>query len=128
MSRVSDEKTCISVTSDLERLHNSAADAGEFTLRALANGRLNLSQAEAVRDLIDAQTHSAVRQAARQLGGELSARLQPTKDSLLEIIVPLESSLEFVEDDLPQLALERLSFQLTNLIQSLDSQILDGVA
>jgi len=98
-----------------------AADAGEFTLRSLANGRLNLSQAEAVRDLIDAQTHSAVRQAARQLGGELSARLQPTKDSLLEIIVPLESSLEFVEDDLPQLALERLSFQLTNLIQSLDS-------
>jgi tRNA modification GTPase len=97
------------------------ADAGEFTLRALANGRLNLSQAEAVRDLIDAQTHSAVRQAARQLGGELSARLQPFKDALLEIIVPLESALEFVEDDLPQLTLERISFELTNLSQSLDS-------
>jgi tRNA modification GTPase len=97
-----------------------AADAGEFTLRALANQRLNLSQAEAVRDLIDAQTQTAVRQAARQLGGELSARLQPTKDALLEIIVPLESSLEFVEDDLPQLTLERISLQLTNLIQSLD--------
>jgi tRNA modification GTPase len=61
-----------------------------------------------------------VRQAARQLGGELSARLQPTKDALLEIIVPLESSLEFVEDDLPQIALERISLQLTNLIRSLD--------
>jgi tRNA modification GTPase len=97
-----------------------AAEAGEFTLRALANQRLNLSQAEAVRDLIDAQTQSAVRQAARQLGGELSARLQPTKDALLEIIVPLESSLEFVEDDLPQIAIERISLQLTNLIQSLD--------
>jgi tRNA modification GTPase len=79
-----------------------AAESGEFTMRALSNGRLNLTQAEAVRDLIDAQTHTAVRQAARQLGGELSARLQPVKDSLLEIIVPLESSLEFVEDDLPQ--------------------------
>lgn len=78
-----------------------AAEPGEFTMRALSNGRLNLTQAEAVRDLIDAQTHTAVRQAARQLGGELSARLQPVKDSLLEIIVPLESSLEFVEDDLP---------------------------
>jgi tRNA modification GTPase len=77
------------------------ADPGEFTMRAVANGRLNLTQAEAVRDLIEAQTHTAVRQAARQLGGELSARLQPIKDSLLEIIVPLESSLEFVEDDLP---------------------------
>jgi tRNA modification GTPase len=97
-----------------------AADAGEFTLRALANQRLNLSQAEAVRDLIEAQTHAAVRQAARQLGGELSARLQPTKDALLEIIVPLESSLEFVEDDLPQLALERIGLQLTSLIQSLE--------
>lgn len=74
---------------------------GEFTMRALSNGRLNLAQAEAVRDLIEAQTHAAVRQAARQLGGELSARLQPLKDSLVEIIVPLESSLEFVEDDLP---------------------------
>lgn len=79
-----------------------AAEPGEFTMRALSNGRLNLTQAEAVRDLIDARTHTAVRQAARQLGGELSARLQPVKDSLLEIIVPLESSLEFVEDDLPQ--------------------------
>ena len=78
-----------------------AADPGEFTMRAVANGRLNLTQAEAVRDLIEAQTHTAVRQAARQLGGELSARLQPIKDALLEIIVPLESSLEFVEDDLP---------------------------
>jgi tRNA modification GTPase len=75
---------------------------GEFTMRALSNGRLNLAQAEAVRDIIEAQTHAAVRQAARQLGGELSQRLQPLKDSLIEIIVPLESSLEFVEDDLPE--------------------------
>jgi tRNA modification GTPase len=110
----------IHVVDALLALGARAADAGEFTLRALANQRLNLSQAEAVRDLIDAQTQAAVRQAARQLGGELSARLQPTKDALLEIIVPLESSLEFVEDDLPQLALERISLQLTNLIQSLD--------
>jgi tRNA modification GTPase len=79
-----------------------AADPGEFTMRAVYNGRLNLTQAEAVRDLIDAQTHAAVRQAARQLGGELSKRLQPIKDVLLEMIVPLESSLEFVEDDLPE--------------------------
>jgi tRNA modification GTPase len=78
------------------------ADPGEFTMRAVANGRLSLTQAEAVRDLIEAQTHAAVRQAARQLGGELSERLQPIKDALLEIIVPLESSLEFVEDDLPE--------------------------
>jgi tRNA modification GTPase len=92
-----------------------AAGPGEFTLRALAHGRLNLSQAEAVRDLIDAQTQTAVRQAARQLKGELSARLQPLKDTLLEIIVPLESSLEFVEDDLPEIAAEHLQAKLSCL-------------
>lgn len=96
-----------------------AAGPGDFTLRALSNGRMNLTQAEAIRDLIDAQTHAAVRQAARQLGGELSARLQPVKDALIKIIVPLESALEFVEDDLPALAVEEISNQLADLAQKL---------
>jgi tRNA modification GTPase len=96
-----------------------AAGPGDFTFRALSNGRMNLTQAEAIRDLIDAQTHAAVRQAARQLGGELSARLQPVKDALIKIIVPLESALEFVEDDLPELAVEELSNQLADLAQKL---------
>lgn len=96
------------------------ADPGEFTMRAVANGRLNLTQAEAVRDLIEAQTHAAVRQAARQLGGELSARLQPVKDSLLEIIVPLESSLEFVEDDLPEDIARDISEKLSSLSAKVD--------
>ncbi|HEX8143558.1 MAG TPA: tRNA uridine-5-carboxymethylaminomethyl(34) synthesis GTPase MnmE [Pyrinomonadaceae bacterium] len=98
-----------------------AAAPGEFTFRALANGRLNLSQAEAVRDLIDAQTNAALRQAARQLGGELSARLQPIKDALLDIIVPLESSLEFVEDDLPDIALDAIKAKLAALIRDIGS-------
>lgn len=79
------------------------AEAGEFSLRALANGRMNLSQAEAIRDLIDAQTVASARQSVRQLQGELSNRLQPLKDELLDVIVVLESTLEFVEDDLPEL-------------------------
>ncbi len=97
-----------------------AADPGEFTMRALANGRLNLTQAEAVRDLIEAQTLAAVQQAARQLGGEISARLQPVKASLLDIIVPLESALEFVEDDLPQDVTEGIVSKLDELIKGLD--------
>jgi tRNA modification GTPase len=96
------------------------AGPGEFTLRALANGRLNLNQAEAIRDLINAQTRAAVRQATRQLGGELSARLQPIKDILLDIIVPLESSLEFVEDDLPEVAVDQLKAKLSALIESVE--------
>jgi tRNA modification GTPase len=97
-----------------------AADPGEFTMRAVANGRLNLTQAEAVRDLIEAQTHAAVRQAARQLGGELSKRLQPIKDALIEIIVPLESSLEFVEDDLPEDIARNIEQRLSALSAKID--------
>ena len=85
-------------------------------MRALTNGRLNLSQAEAVRDLINAQTNEAVKQAARQMKGELSNYLQPIKDALLDIIVPLESSLEFVEDDLPEVAVGQITARLSDLI------------
>jgi tRNA modification GTPase len=97
------------------------AGPGEFTLRALSNGRMNLSQAEAVRDLIDAQTETAVKQAARQLRGELSTYLQPIKDSLLEVIILLESALEFVEDDLPELTISNISSQLCELSTKVDS-------
>jgi tRNA modification GTPase len=77
------------------------AGPGEFTLRALSNGKINLAQAEAIRDLIAAQTETAVQQASRQLHGELSNALGPFKEKLLEVIVLLESALEFVEEDIP---------------------------
>src|ERR1051325_9511602 len=77
------------------------AAPGEFTLRALSNGKINLAQAEAIRDLIAAQTDAAVRQASRQLNGELSNALGPFKEKLVEVIVLLESALEFVEEDIP---------------------------
>ena len=88
------------------------ATAGEFSLRAVANGRMKLSEAEAIRDLIDAQTDAAARQATRQMNGAISHALQPLKDQLLGIIVRLESSLEFVEDDLPQLEQQQLLDQV----------------
>jgi tRNA modification GTPase len=96
------------------------AEPGEFTLRALSNGRLNLCQAEAIRDLINAQTKAAAQQATRQLGGELSARLQPIKNALLDIIVPLESSLEFVEDDLPDISINQLKAKLSSVIERVE--------
>jgi tRNA modification GTPase len=98
------------------------ASPGEFSLRAVTNGRINLAEAEAIRDLIDAQTESALRQATRQLKGEISNRLEPVEQTLLKIIVRLESSLEFVEDDLPIVQsneilaeLEKLHVQLSAL-------------
>lgn len=83
------------------KLSARMANPGEFSLRALSNGRINLSQAEAIRDLIEAQSEASAKLSVRQLKGELSNQLQPIKNDLLEIIVILESSLEFVEDDLP---------------------------
>ncbi len=97
------------------------ANPGEFSLRAVMNGRLQLSQAEAIRDLIEAQTDSAAQQATRQLSGEVSHRLQPAKEQLLKIIVRLESSLEFVEDDLPQLEKQSIVNQLETLHAHLQS-------
>ena len=97
------------------RLDVRLASPGEFSLRAVMNGRLQLTQAEAIRDLIDAQTDTAAQQATRQLGGEISHRLQPAKEQLLKIIVRLESSLEFVEDDLPQVEQNEIERALAEL-------------
>jgi len=75
------------------------AEPGEFTQRAFLAGRIDLTQAEAVRDLIEAQTLTQVRQAASQLGGALSRRVQPVKQALVELIALLEAGIDFAEDD-----------------------------
>jgi tRNA modification GTPase len=75
------------------------AEPGEFTLRAYVNGRIDLPQAEAVRDLIDATTLYQARVAAQQAGGSLSRRIAPLKEQLLELIALLEAGIDFAEDD-----------------------------
>jgi tRNA modification GTPase len=75
------------------------AEPGEFTMRAFLNGRLDLTQAEAVRDLIDAQTLFQAKVAAQQLEGALSRRLKPIKQGLVNLIALLEAGIDFAEDD-----------------------------
>jgi len=75
------------------------AEPGEFTQRAFLAGKLDLTQAEAVRDLIDAQTLTQARQAASQMGGALSRRVSPVKHALVELIALLEAGIDFAEDD-----------------------------
>jgi tRNA modification GTPase len=75
------------------------AEPGEFTMRAFLNGRIDLTQAEAVRDLIDSQTLYQAQVAARQLDGALSKRLQPIKQKLVELIAVMEAGVDFAEDD-----------------------------
>ena len=75
------------------------AEPGEFTMRAFLNGRIDLTQAEAVRDLIESQTMYQAKIAAQQLDGALSRRLQPIKQKLVELIAMLEAGIDFAEDD-----------------------------
>ncbi len=88
------------------------AEPGEFTLRAYMNGRIDLPQAEAVRDLIDATTLYQARVAAQQMEGSVSRRIQPAKEQLLQLISLLEAGIDFAEDDIsvapPEEILRRL--------------------
>src|SRR5256886_7939008 len=84
------------------------AEPGEFTMRAFLNGRIDLTQAEAVRDLIDSQTLYQAKVAAQQLEGALSRRLQPIKQKLVELIAVLEAGIDFAEDDISVLPAEQI--------------------
>jgi tRNA modification GTPase len=85
------------------------AEPGEFTQRAFLSGKLDLTQAEAVRDLIEAQTLTQARQAASQMGGALSRRVAPVKMNLVELIALLEAGIDFAEDDVEVSAREEIA-------------------
>jgi tRNA modification GTPase len=84
------------------------AEPGEFTMRAFFNGRLDLAQAESVRDLIESQTLYQAKVAAQQLEGALSRRLQPIKQKQVELIALLEAGIDFAEDDVSVLPAEQI--------------------
>jgi len=77
-------------------------------MRAFLNGRIDLTQAEAVRDLIDSQTLYQAQVAARQLDGALSKRLQPIKQKLVDLIAIMEAGIDFAEDDVSVIADEQI--------------------
>jgi tRNA modification GTPase len=105
------------------------AEPGEFTQRAFLAGRLDLTQAEAVRDLIEAQTLTQVRQAAGQMGGALSRRVAPAKHALVELIALLEAGIDFAEDDIdvtPASEIARRIGELTPLLTALEASFARG--
>jgi tRNA modification GTPase len=75
------------------------ATPGEFTLRAVANGKMDLIQAEAIREFIEAQTEQQAKTALRQMEGSVSKRIRPVKEKLVDVIVHLEAGIDFAEDD-----------------------------
>jgi tRNA modification GTPase len=95
------------------------AEPGEFTLRAFLNGKLDLAQAEAVNDIIEATTLYQAQVAARQHSGALAQQLKPVKELIIDSIVNFESAVEFVEEDLPLESRDSLVKQLGRVRQQL---------
>src|ERR1700722_16933228 len=88
------------------------AEPGEFTQRAFLSGRLDLTQAEAVHDLIEATTLHQARLAAQQLGGSLSRQITPIKQQLTTLIAALEAGIDFAEDDIDLLPSSEITAQI----------------
>src|SRR5579863_4539387 len=95
------------------------AEPGEFTQRAFLASKMDLTQAEAVRDLIEAQTLTQARQAASQMGGALSRRVSPSKHALVELIALLEAGIDFAEDDIDVTSQSEIARRITELLPAL---------
>lgn len=85
------------------------AEPGEFTRRAFLNGKMDLAQAEAVLDIVDARTEAGLEAAHAQLGGQLSAVIDGFRSEIITTIAHLEVNIDFVEEDVPQFAAEALA-------------------
>lgn len=114
-----------SVTEDLLARGCRMAEPGEFTRTAFANGKLDLSQAEAVADLISARSEQALRVAQRQLDGSIGRKMHELTDRLLMVIAAVEAYIDFPEEDLPPedqagplASLATLSRELGELIET----------
>jgi len=102
------------------------AEPGEFTRRAFQNGKLDLAQAEAVADLIDAETSAQARQALDQLGGNLSRRYDRWREALIEALAVLEAAVDFPDEDLPEDVAARARPPLAGLMTELQAAIADS--
>ena len=95
------------------------AQPGEFTQRAFLNGKLDLARAEAVAELIEAKSDVAARGAAARLAGELSTRYRHIREQLLDLLVHLESTIDFPDEDIETLGYPRLLADLDSLLGEL---------
>lgn len=105
------------------------AEAGEFTKRAFLNGKLDLAQAEAVIDLIRAQSSLSLSSARGRLEGGLSRRVQAVKSPLLKLLAHIEAELDFTEeeiDGLPEEAISSVIFEAENSVDRLLTTFNEG--
>jgi tRNA modification GTPase len=102
------------------------AEPGEFTRRAFEEGRLELSQAEAIGDLVDAETEAQRRQALEQLGGALSKQGERWRDILLSALAFVEAQIDFPDEEVPADVVRMAKEPLQILAQELDQALLDA--
>ncbi|MBL7081808.1 MAG: tRNA uridine-5-carboxymethylaminomethyl(34) synthesis GTPase MnmE [Candidatus Omnitrophica bacterium] len=104
-------------------LENGArlAQPGEFTKRAFLNGRIDLSQAEAILDIIEAKTNRALDLGISQLKGELSLKINQIGKSLLEILLLLEANVDFPEEEIGDLNLNHINQKLNKIRTQLEA-------
>ncbi len=96
------------------------AEPGEFTKRAFLNGKIDLTQAEAVAELITSKSELARRNALKQLRGELSRKVNRLRESLLELCAYLEADIEFSEEDIPTITKEQVISRVGEVLDSIN--------
>ena len=102
------------------------AEPGEFTRRAFDNGKLDLSEAEGLADLIAAETEAQRRQALRQMGGALSRLAESWRARLVRALARLEAALDFPDEDLPDDLSDAAAHDISGLIEELAQHLDDG--
>ncbi len=95
------------------------AEPGEFTKRAFLNGRIDLTQAEAVADLIRAKTDASQRIALEQMRGALGRKIEPLREKLLDILVHVEAHIDFPEEEIEPETMEGISNVIKSVIDAL---------
>jgi tRNA modification GTPase len=102
------------------------AEPGEFTRRAFEHGKLDLTAAEALADLVNAETEGQRRQALRQYQGELGAVYDTWRDRLIRAVAHLEATIDFSDEDLPGGIEEEIRGQIVTLWEEIESHLEDG--
>jgi tRNA modification GTPase len=102
------------------------AEAGEFTRRAVENGRIDLTQAEAIADLVNAETEAQRRQALRQHEGALGDLYESWRERLINAAAWLEASIDFPDEEIPDGAIDGARAELVSIYDSIGAHLEDG--
>ena len=100
------------------------AEAGEFSKRAFFNGRIDLSEAEAIAQLIEAKSEDAAKILARQMKGSLKEYIEDIRDEIIHILAFSEVSIDYAEEDLPEDLVQQIKSKLAELTKSLNSTLI----